>query len=52
VSGPSTLSNFFTLETKGIGEGDGFSRTEGGKAAEHLENLLIAIFWIEIIQQK
>jgi hypothetical protein len=40
VSGPSTLSIYFTLETKGM---EGFSRTEGGKAAEDLESLLMAI---------
>jgi hypothetical protein len=50
VSGPSTLSIFFTMETKEIG--GGFLRTEGGKAAEDLENLLMAIVWIEILQQK
>jgi hypothetical protein len=43
VSGPSTLSIFFTLEMKGLGEG-GLSRTEGGKAAADLENLLMVIF--------
>jgi hypothetical protein len=51
ASGPSSLSIFFTLETKGMGEG-GFLRTEGGKAAADLENLLMAIVWIEILQQK
>jgi hypothetical protein len=51
ASGPSTLSNFFTRETKGIG-GGGVSSTEGGKAAKDLENLLMAIVWIEILQQK
>jgi hypothetical protein len=50
ASVPSTLSMFFTLETKGMG--GGFSRTEGGKAAADLENLLMAIVWIEILQQK
>jgi hypothetical protein len=49
--GSSTLSIFFTLETKGMG-GGGFSRTEGGKAAADLENLLMAIVLIEILQQK
>jgi hypothetical protein len=29
-----------------------FSRIEGDKAAEDLENLLMAIIWIEILQQK
>jgi hypothetical protein len=38
------------LETKGMG--GGFSRTEGGKAAVDLENLLMAIVWIENLQQK
>jgi hypothetical protein len=34
-------------------EGGGlFSRTEGGKAAEDMENLLMAIVWIEILQYK
>jgi hypothetical protein len=33
------------------GEG-GIVRTERGKAAADLENLLIAIVWIEILQQK
>jgi hypothetical protein len=51
VSGPSTLSTFFTLESKGMG-GGGFLHTKGGKAAADLENLLIAIVWIEILQQK
>jgi hypothetical protein len=32
--------------------GGGFTRKEGGKAAEDSENLLIIIFWIEILQQK
>jgi hypothetical protein len=32
--------------------GKGFSRTEGGKAAADLEKLLMAIVWIEILQQK
>jgi hypothetical protein len=41
ASGPSTLSIFFNLETKGMG--GGFLRIEGGKAAEDLENLLMAI---------
>jgi hypothetical protein len=29
-----------------------FLHIEGGKAAEDLENLLMAIVWIEILQQK
>jgi hypothetical protein len=29
-----------------------FSRTEGGKTAEDLENLLMAIVWIDLSQQK
>jgi hypothetical protein len=29
-----------------------FSRTEGGKAVADLENLLMAIVWLEILQQK
>jgi hypothetical protein len=32
--------------------GGEFSRTEGGKAAVDLKNLLMAIVWIEILQQK
>jgi hypothetical protein len=51
TSVPSFLSIFFTLETKGMG-GRGFLRTEGGKAVEDLDNLLMAIVWIEILQQK
>jgi hypothetical protein len=51
ASGPSTLS-IFTLETKGMGGGGIFLCTEGGKAAEDLEILLMAIVWIEILQQK
>jgi hypothetical protein len=51
ASGPSTLSTFFTLEMKGLGGGD-FLCTEGGKAADDMENLLMAIVWIEILQQK
>jgi hypothetical protein len=50
ASGPSTLSIFFTLEIKGMGRG--FSCTEGGKVAVDLENVLMAIAWIEILQQK
>jgi hypothetical protein len=38
------------LETKGMEGGD--SCTEGDKAVEDLENLLMAIVWIEILQQK
>jgi hypothetical protein len=45
---PSTLSTFSTLEIKGRG----FSQTEGDKAAAYLENLLMAIVWIEILHQK
>jgi hypothetical protein len=52
ASVPSTLSTFFTLETKGIGEGGGLSHTEGGKAAADLKDLLMSIVWIEILQQK
>jgi hypothetical protein len=47
ASGPSTLSIFFSLETKGMGE---FSLTEGGKAEEDLENLLIVIDHIDLVQ--
>jgi hypothetical protein len=49
ASVPSTLSIFFTLGTKGMG-GGWLSRTERGKAAEGLENLLMVIVWIEIIE--
>jgi hypothetical protein len=46
ASGSSTLSIIFTLETKEMG----FLCTEGGKEAEDLETLLMAIIWIEILQ--
>jgi hypothetical protein len=49
ASDPSTFYIFFTLETKGMG---GFSRIEGGKAAEDLENFIMVNVWIEILQQK
>jgi hypothetical protein len=29
-----------------------FPRTEGGKAVKYLKNILMAIIWIEILQQK
>jgi hypothetical protein len=48
----ANLSIFFTLERKGMGEGGDFSRIEGTKAVENSENLPMAIFWIEILQQK
>jgi hypothetical protein len=51
ASVPSTLSIFFNLETKGM-EGGGSRAQKGGKAAADLENLLMAIVWIEILQQK
>jgi hypothetical protein len=47
----STFSIFFTLETKGIGGGEIFSNIGGGKAAEDLENLLMAIVHIDLAQQ-
>jgi hypothetical protein len=50
LSVQSTLSIFFTLETKGMGWG--LSRTEGGKATEDSKNLLMSIVWIEFLQQK
>jgi hypothetical protein len=49
ASGPSNLYIFFTLKTKGMGV---FLRTEGYKAAEDLENLLILIVWMAFSQQK
>jgi hypothetical protein len=48
TSGPPTLSIFFTLEDKGMGE---FSRTKEDKAAEDLGNLLMAIVQIDLAQQ-
>jgi hypothetical protein len=42
----STLSIFFTLETKGMGEG--FLRTEGGKAAEDLETYPLELSRLKI----
>jgi hypothetical protein len=47
---PINLVHLLHLGKKGMG--GGFSRTEGSKAAEDLENLLMAIVWIEILQQK
>jgi hypothetical protein len=32
--------------------GGGFLRTEGGKVAADLKNLLMAIFWIDLAEQK
>jgi hypothetical protein len=49
LSDPKTLSIFFILELKGMG---GLSHIESGKEVEDLENLLMAIVWIEILQQK
>jgi hypothetical protein len=43
ASGPSALSIFFTLEIKGMVGGKGFLQTEGGKAADDLENVRVAI---------
>jgi hypothetical protein len=40
-----TFSTFFTWETKEIGR-------VGGKLVEYLENLLMAIVWIDLAQQK
>jgi hypothetical protein len=45
VSGASTLSIFFTLETKEWGK---FSCTEGGKKGNDLESLLMAIVQIDL----
>jgi hypothetical protein len=50
VSGPSTLSIFFSLETKGKGVGV-FSSKEGGKATEDMESLLMAIVQIDFAPQ-
>jgi hypothetical protein len=46
--------NFFHLLHLGNkrNEGGGFPRTEGGKTAVDLENSLMAIVWIENLQQK
>jgi hypothetical protein len=46
---PINLVHLLHLGNKRNG---GFSRTEGDKAAADLENLLMAIVWIEILQQK
>jgi hypothetical protein len=46
---PINLVHLLHLGNKRNG---GFLCTEGGKAAEDLENLLMAIVWIEILQQK
>jgi hypothetical protein len=43
--------NFVHLLHLGNKRNEAFSRTEGGKAAADLKNLLMAIFWIEILQQ-
>jgi hypothetical protein len=51
VSGPSTLTIFFTLGTKGIGE-VGFLNTYRGKEVEDLDILLIAIVEPDLAQQK
>jgi hypothetical protein len=44
--------NFFHLLHLGNKRNVGFSRIEGGTAAKDLKNLLMAIVWIEILQQK
>jgi hypothetical protein len=49
AAGPSTFSIIFTLETKGFG--GRFLRTEGGKAVEDSENLLMAIANLDFAQQ-
>jgi hypothetical protein len=46
----SDFSIFSTLAPNGIGEG-GFLCTEGGKEAEDLENVLMAIVWIDFAQE-
>jgi hypothetical protein len=47
---PINLVHFLHLGNKR--NGGGFLSTEGGKAVVDLENLLMAIVWIEILQQK
>jgi hypothetical protein len=49
---PINLVYILHLENKRNGGSGKFSRKEGVKAVEDLENLLMAIFWIEILQQK
>jgi hypothetical protein len=49
---PIKLVHLLHLGNKRNEGGGAFSRTEGGKAAADLENLLMAIVWIEILQQK
>jgi hypothetical protein len=49
---PINLVHLLHLGNKRNGGGGGFSRTEGGKAATDLENLLMDIVWIETLQQK
>jgi hypothetical protein len=46
------LINLVHLLQLGNKRNGGFSRIEGGKVAVYLENLLMAIVWIEILQQK
>jgi hypothetical protein len=46
---PINLIHLLHLGNKRKGR---FSRSEGGKAAADLENLLMSIVWIEIMQQK
>jgi hypothetical protein len=48
---PINLVHLLHLGNKG-NWGGGFWRTEGGKAAVDLENLLMAIVWIDFGQQK
>jgi hypothetical protein len=47
VSGPSTVHILSSLE---INEWGGFLCTEGDKVTEDLEDLLLAIVWINLAQ--
>jgi hypothetical protein len=49
---PINLVHILHLGNKRNEGEEGFSHTEGDKAAADSENLLIAFFWIEILQQK
>jgi hypothetical protein len=48
ASGPSTFSIYFTLETKEL---EAITLTWGGKEKEDLENLLMAILWIDFFNR-
>jgi hypothetical protein len=48
-SGPSNVSIFFTLKTKGMDVGGRcLTHTEGVKEAEDLENLFMAVLQIDL----